>query len=90
MCDWFTADASTPWTTKCTLVLHHTPASYRAAVGRLAECTVAACTTKADGDQVLVRRIDARTDRANWWEYLPHEFVHLAVQGRLSRESLPR
>jgi hydroxycarboxylate dehydrogenase B len=88
--EWFNEDAATPWNPKCTLVLPRTLASYRAAVGRLAECTAAACTTKAEGEQIVVRRIDARTDRANWWENLPHELVHLAIQSKLPSESLPR
>ena len=52
---WFNAAAIDAWTPKCILVVHSTPNSYRAAAGRLADCTMACCTIRAVGRKTTLR-----------------------------------
>jgi len=86
---WFDDD-DPQWTPKCTLVLHRNVQSYRAAVGRLADCTVASCKIDAVGTTTTERRIDARADHPQWLDFLPHELTHLLLDGRLTLGTLPR
>ena len=86
---WFTSDKSGPWAPKCTLVLHGTLTSYRQCVPELADCTIASCAIRTEGPRVTERRIDVRTDCPRVAEYLPHEFTHMALDGRLARLALP-
>jgi len=87
---WFAADKDQPWRPKCALVLHGSRASYRSAVGRLADCTVASCTIDAIGETTTKRRIDVCATCAGWLEYLPHELTHVLIDGRLTTGDLAR
>ncbi|HVU88969.1 MAG TPA: malate/lactate/ureidoglycolate dehydrogenase [Pirellulales bacterium] len=86
---WFGSKNDECWHPKCALVLHPHLTGYRAAVGAMADCTFAACTIHADGAKVQ-RRIDVRADRSVWLDHLPHELVHLIIDGRLTTGELPR
>ncbi len=82
--NWFPADVDLAWTPKCILVLHGTRASYRSAVGRMSDCTVASCTCQIASDTSIERRIDVSANEPGWLEYLPHEITHVVVFGRLT------
>ncbi|HEY1602808.1 MAG TPA: hypothetical protein VGG64_24605 [Pirellulales bacterium] len=87
---WLVNDHGRQWSPKCTIVMHATEASYRSVVGALADCTVAACTIEAIGEQTASRRIDVCTCCENWLAYLPHELTHVLLDGRLTTGGLAR
>jgi hypothetical protein len=87
---WFAGQGVSRWSPKCDLILHPTPASYRAAAGPLSDCTVACCTINTPADGMTRRRIDVCAARGDWLDHLPHELTHLLVDGQMIAGELPR
>jgi hypothetical protein len=87
---WLGEDEDRRWTPKCVLVMHATHASYRSAVGMLADCTVASCIIDAIGERTQSRRVDVCAYCSDWLDYLPHELTHVALDGRLTTGDLAR
>lgn len=82
--------APAAWNPKCHVVLYPTVDSYVATVGPGAEVTVGSSLVEPPRGSILVRRIDLRTDVANFLEAaLPHELCHLLVADRYRDEPAP-
>lgn len=72
-----------PWRPVCQVILHSSSRSYVAVVGRGSEATVGSSLVKPRTGVITSRRIDLRTDIANYLEAaLPHEMCHVLVADR--------
>jgi hypothetical protein len=86
---WF-GDAPPAWTPRCDVYLHATAQDYSHGTGA-PTTSPGHSTMHAEGDRVLVRRIDLRCDEAHLLDaVLPHETTHVVLCGRFGRFTVPR
>jgi len=78
------------WTPKCVVVLHANLAEYSRVFGSGTASSVGCTTITADGGRIVFRRIDLRSDAADWHSNaLPHELTHVVLAGRFPGRQLP-
>ena len=71
---------SKPWNPKCQIVMHGTTQDYVRAVGPGSEATLGSSLVKPSVGAVRTRRIDLRTDVADYLTAaLPHEMCHVVL-----------
>lgn len=71
---------SKPWNPKCQIVMHGTTQDYVRAVGLGSEVTLGSSLVKPAVGAVRTRRIDLRTDMADYLTAaLPHELCHVVL-----------
>jgi hypothetical protein len=78
------ADKTNAWQPKCQIILYSNASSYVRAVGRGGEATLASALVKRAKGRIVSRRIDLRSDVADYLTAaLPHEMSHVVVADRL-------
>jgi hypothetical protein len=87
---WLPESAKTSWQPKCHIVVHSRFESYLKEVGPGGRQTTGSSLIDFDKDQVVMRRIDLRGDRADWFaEALAHELTHVVLADRFVRIPIP-
>jgi tetratricopeptide (TPR) repeat protein len=85
---WF--DRDDEWKLRCDLYLHPTAADYSRTTGKPTNWT-AHSTINLEGDRVVLRRIDLRSDDTELLTAsLPHEATHTVLAGRFGTHYVPR
>lgn len=88
---WFGRVGETAWTPRCDIIVHRSAVGYCRCLGRGSEQSVGCATVQVDGERVVCRRIDLRTDAAGWREAaLPHELTHVVLADRFAGRRVPR
>lgn len=87
---WQLSTDDEPWHPKCQVILYPDSRSYVAAVGRGSEVTVGSSLVKPRTGPITTRRIDLRTDVADYLDAaLPHEMCHVLVADRFRDRPAP-
>lgn len=85
------AEAFTPWSPKCDIVLHPSDASYVREVGSGGRSTVASALVDRRSGRVVLRRIDVRATEPDWQSRaLCHELTHVVLADRFPDQAVPR
>jgi hypothetical protein len=86
---WF-GEEPAPWNPRCDIVLHTNAQDYSRATG-VPPASPGHSTMHAEGERMLVRRIDLRCDESHMLDaVLPHETTHVVLAGRFGRHVVPR
>ncbi len=73
-----------PWNPRCQVILYANTRAYIRALGPGSESTLASAVTKRTSGKIVTRRIDLRTDVADYLTAaLPHEMCHVVLADRL-------
>jgi hypothetical protein len=87
---WGSESAADAWTPRCEIIVHRTQSAYCSALARPGDASVGSTQIQFDGDRVVKRRIDLRSDAADWTAAaLPHELSHVVLAERFQGRSLP-
>jgi hypothetical protein len=87
---WLDPEDVAGWTPKCVVVLHANLTEYSRVFGSGTASSVGCTTVTADGGRVVFRRIDLRSDAADWRSNaLPHELTHVVLADRFPGRQLP-
>jgi hypothetical protein len=86
---WF-GDMPPAWTPRCDVYLHATAKEYSQATPA-PSWSPGHSTMHAEGDRVVVRRMDLRCDAPHLLEgVVPHETTHIVLCGRFGKYTVPR
>lgn len=78
------------WTPRCDVVVHPHQTAYGAALNRPGDTSVGSTRLQFEGERVVCRRIDLRSDAADWQtSALPHELTHVVLAERFKGRPLP-
>ena len=78
------------WNPKCQIVVHGRLEGYIKEVGPGGRQTTGSSLIDFDKDAVVLRRIDVRGDRADWFvEALAHELTHVVLADRFAHVAIP-
>jgi len=81
---------STAWPRRCEIVVHSTVGAYSRLLGPGSERTSGCSTIRIEQGRVAERRIDLRSDAADWSsESLPHELTHVVLADRFTKNRIP-
>ncbi|HVU89063.1 MAG TPA: hypothetical protein VHD36_17195 [Pirellulales bacterium] len=87
---WLCEEDRKAWNPRCQIVIHGRLEGYIKEVGPGARQTTGSSLIDFDKDQVVLRRIDIRGDRADWFtEALPHEMTHVVLADRFTHVQIP-
>lgn len=85
-----TASPEIAWNPRCDVVVHPHRTAYGAALNRPGDVSVGSTRLQFDGERVVCRRIDLRSDVADWQtSALPHELTHVVLAERFHGRPLP-
>ena len=88
---WLGDTALAAWSPKADVVVHPSADEYRRVLGTASDGSSGCVTITVDHGRVVQRRIDLRSDAADWnSSSLPHEMTHLVLADRFSGRRLPR
>lgn len=88
---WLDEQPKASWRPQCEVIVHPTQAAYNQTLGRPGDRSVGCTSLKCEGDRVVYRRIDVRSDAADWSNSaLPHELTHVVLADRFGNRPLPR
>lgn len=87
---WPAAEGTDSWKPKCILVLHSSLAEYQHAIANPRDRSVGMATFVVRRGEISNRRIDLRSDAADWLSgALPHELTHLVLADSFRAYPLP-
>ncbi len=78
------------WEPRCEIVVHANVSTYSRLLGPGSERTSGCATVRLKQGRVAERRIDLRSDAADWLsESLPHELTHVVMAERFTARQMP-
>lgn len=87
---WLSEEDRKPWNPRCQIVIHGRVEGYVKEVGPGSQQTTGSSLIDFDKNQVVLRRIDIRGDRADWFtEALAHEMTHVVLADRFTHVQIP-
>jgi hypothetical protein len=87
---WLPKSQKTSWNPKCHIVVHPRLEGYLKEVGPGAGQTTGSSLIDFDENRIVMRRIDIRGDRADWFaDALAHELTHVVLADRFTEVQIP-
>jgi hypothetical protein len=87
---WKSEHLPSAWSPACAVVVHPSQAEYRRMFPAEGESSVGCTTITSDQGRVVFRRVDLRSDAADWKQNaLPHELTHVVVADAFVGVALP-
>jgi hypothetical protein len=78
------------WHPRCVVVVHGNSAEFSRQVGGSLRVPVGCTTLTRDHGRIIFRRVDLRSDAADWQSNaLPHELTHVALADAVPEQELP-